>query len=117
MARELGGEPSVAGIYTPYLVSISLAAVFCGAITYIGNGPNFMVKAVADGAGVQMPSFVGYVFLAFRYLVPALVAMMLVFLTGILWAQIAGWALTAFLVVRALRTGVVRDKARLTIDR
>ena len=115
MARELGGEPSVAGVYTPYLVSISLGAVFCGAITYIGNGPNFMVKAVADGAGVQMPSFVGYVLLAFRYLVPTLIAMMLVFLTGVLWAQLAGWALAAFLVLRALRTGVVRDKSRLTV--
>lgn len=78
MARELGGEPAVAGVYEPYLVSISLGAVFCGAISYIGNGPNFMVKAVADSHGVGMPSFGGYVVLAFRYLVPVLVAMALV---------------------------------------
>ena len=111
MAREIGGEPSVAGIYTPYLVSISLAAVFCGAITYIGNGPNFMVKAVAEGAGVRMPSFGGYVLLAFRYLVPILLAMMLIFLTGVFWAEIAGWVLTAGLVLRAVRMAVVPSKA------
>jgi len=116
MARELGGEPSVAGVFTPYLVSISLGAVFCGAVTYIGNGPNFMVKAVADGAGVPMPSFGGYVVLAFRYLVPTLIAMMLIFLTGVAWAQVLGWVLTAYLVLRALRTGVVRNKARLRVD-
>lgn len=97
-------------------MSISLGAVFCGAVTYIGNGPNFMVKAVADGAGVPMPSFGGYVVLAFRYLVPTLIAMMLIFLTGVAWAQVLGWVLTAYLVLRALRTGVVRNKARLRVD-
>ena len=45
----------------PILVAISLAAVFFGAATYIGNGPNFMVKAVAQKAGVKTPGFVGYV--------------------------------------------------------
>ncbi|GAA1174034.1 sodium:proton antiporter [Ornithinimicrobium humiphilum] len=102
MARELGGEPAVAGVYEPFLVSISLGAVFCGAITYIGNGPNFMVKAVADRAGVHMPSFGGYVVWAFLHLVPVLVAMSLVFTTGVRWAQVAGWVLAAALVVRAL---------------
>jgi len=106
MARELGGEPAVAGVFEPYLVAISLGAVFCGAITYIGNGPNFMVKAVADGAGVRMPSFVGYVLLAFRYLVPTLVAMMLIFLTSSFWWIVAGWVLTGALVVRAVVTAV-----------
>ena len=42
----------VAGVPEHYLVSISLGAVFCGALTYIGNGPNFMVKAVAEADGV-----------------------------------------------------------------
>lgn len=103
MARELGGEPAVAGVYEPYLVAISLGAVFCGAITYIGNGPNFMVKAVADSAGVRMPSFGGYVVLAFRYLVPVLVAMSFVFIAEASWLRITGWVLAALLVVRALR--------------
>lgn len=104
MARELGGEPAVAGVYEPYLVAISLGAVFCGAITYIGNGPNFMVKAVADSAGVKMPSFGGYVAQAFTYLVPVLVAMVLVFIASGLWTTIAGLVLAAGLVTRALLT-------------
>ncbi len=54
--------------------------------------------------------------LAFRYLVPTLIAMMLIFLTGVAWAQVLGWVLTAYLVLRALRTGVVRNKARLRVD-
>ena len=41
-----------------------------GAMTYIGNGPNFMVKAIAEQAGVQMPSFFGFIF---RYSIPVLV--------------------------------------------
>jgi Na+/H+ antiporter NhaD/arsenite permease-like protein len=42
------------------LKAISCGAVFLGALTYIGNGPNFMVKAIADEAGMQTPSFFGY---------------------------------------------------------
>lgn len=44
-----------------YLKAISVAAVFFGAMTYIGNGPNFMVKAIAEERGVKMPSFFGYI--------------------------------------------------------
>jgi len=43
-----------------YLLAISTAAVFFGAVTYIGNAPNFMVKSIAEEAGVPMPSFFGY---------------------------------------------------------
>lgn len=102
MARELGGEPAVAGVYEPYLVAISLGAVFCGAITYIGNGPNFMVKAVAESRGVQMPSFVGYMVRAFVYLVPTLAAMALVFIAHSMWANALGWLLAAAIIVRAV---------------
>ncbi len=42
-------------------VAISLGSVFFGALTYIGNGPNFMVKSIADASGVKMPTFFGYV--------------------------------------------------------
>jgi Na+/H+ antiporter NhaD/arsenite permease-like protein len=52
--------PIVAGVREVWLQAISLGAVFMGANTYIGNGPNFMVKAVAEDAGVKMPSFFGY---------------------------------------------------------
>jgi Na+/H+ antiporter NhaD/arsenite permease-like protein len=43
-----------------YLLAISTGAVFFGAMTYIGNAPNFMVKSIAEEAGVPMPSFFGY---------------------------------------------------------
>jgi Na+/H+ antiporter NhaD/arsenite permease-like protein len=43
-----------------FLAAISTGAVFFGAMTYIGNGPNFMVKAIAESAGVKMPGFFGY---------------------------------------------------------
>ena len=52
------------------LVGISLGAVFMGAMTYIGNGPNFMVKAIAEQSGVKMPSFFGYMF---KYSIPILI--------------------------------------------
>ena len=45
-----------------FVVAISLGAVFFGAMTYIGNGPNFMVKSIAESAGVKVPSFFGYLF-------------------------------------------------------
>jgi Na+/H+ antiporter NhaD/arsenite permease-like protein len=55
------------------LHAISTAAVFFGAMTYIGNGPNFMVKAIAESAGVRMPSFFGYLGRAVAVLLPILV--------------------------------------------
>jgi Na+/H+ antiporter NhaD/arsenite permease-like protein len=48
------------GIGPRLLMAISCGAVFMGANTYIGNGPNFMVKAIAEENGVKMPSFFGY---------------------------------------------------------
>lgn len=52
------------------LIAISLGAVFFGAVTYIGNGPNFMVKSIADQAKIHTPSFFGYVF---KYALPILI--------------------------------------------
>ncbi len=51
------------------VVAVSLGAVFFGAMTYIGNGPNFMVKSIATSAGVHTPSFFGYIF---KYSLPVL---------------------------------------------
>jgi len=51
------------------VVAVSLGSVFFGAMTYIGNGPNFMVKSIAHDAGVHCPSFFGYVF---RFSLPIL---------------------------------------------
>ncbi|QNN21192.1 sodium:proton antiporter [Planctomycetales bacterium ZRK34] len=58
-----------------YLVAISVGAVFFGAMTYIGNGPNFMVKSIAESAKINMPSFFGYVV---RYSLPILLPTYLV---------------------------------------
>ena len=60
----------VAGVEAGRLAGISLGAVFLGAMTYIGNGPNFMVKAIAEAAGVRMPSFFGYLFYSCGVLLP-----------------------------------------------
>ncbi|MFZ3055848.1 MAG: sodium:proton antiporter [Smithella sp.] len=59
----------------PYLVAISAGAVFMGANSYIGNAPNFMVKSIAEEAGVVMPSFFGYMF---KYSLPVLVVLFLI---------------------------------------
>ena len=53
------------------LAAISCGAVFMGANTYIGNGPNFMVKAIAEENGVKMPSFFGYMAYSAGILIPA----------------------------------------------
>jgi Na+/H+ antiporter NhaD/arsenite permease-like protein len=53
-----------------YIKAISLAAVFFGAMTYIGNGPNFMVKSIAEQTGAQCPSFGGYIA---KYSLPILI--------------------------------------------
>ena len=62
------------------LVAISLGAVFMGAMTYIGNGPNFMVKSIAEHAGVRMPSFFGYMVFSGLVLVPVFAVMTVIFL-------------------------------------
>lgn len=64
------------------LIAISLAAVFMGANTYIGNGPNFMVKAIAERAGVKMPGFFGYMVYSACILIPLFIIMMYTLLPG-----------------------------------
>jgi Na+/H+ antiporter NhaD/arsenite permease-like protein len=59
----------------PYLTAVSAGAVFMGANTYIGNAPNFMVKSIAEEAGVKMPSFFGYMF---KYSIPILVVLFII---------------------------------------
>jgi Na+/H+ antiporter NhaD/arsenite permease-like protein len=56
------------------LAAISCGAVFMGANTYIGNGPNFMVKAIAEERGVPMPSFFGYMAYSGGILLPLFLA-------------------------------------------
>ncbi len=69
---------TVAGMPAIWLKAISLGAVCMGANTYIGNGPNFMVKAVAEEAGITMPSFFGYMRYSCLILLPLFVGMTLV---------------------------------------
>jgi Na+/H+ antiporter NhaD/arsenite permease-like protein len=57
------------GNHNIYIQAISIAAVFFGACTYIGNGPNFMVKSIAEQSGVHCPSFFGYIV---KYTIPIL---------------------------------------------
>mgnify|MGYP006266297625 CR=1 FL=1 len=62
------------------LKAISIAAVFFGAMTYIGNGPNFMVKSIAEQVGIKMPSFFGYIIrFSIPILIPILVIVWLIF--------------------------------------
>ena len=66
-----------------YLQAISVAAVFFGALTYIGNGPNFRVKAIAESSGVDTPSFVAYmVKYSIPILIPIYILVWLVFFSG-----------------------------------
>jgi Na+/H+ antiporter NhaD/arsenite permease-like protein len=65
-----------------YLAAISCGAVFMGANTYIGNGPNFMVKAIAEHRGVAMPSFFGYTAWSLAVLIPLFVLVTVVFFRG-----------------------------------
>jgi Na+/H+ antiporter NhaD/arsenite permease-like protein len=61
------------------LQAISVGAVFMGANTYIGNGPNFMVKAIAEEQRVEMPSFFGYMKWSIGLLIPSFVLVTLLF--------------------------------------
>ncbi len=70
---------TVAGVGEHLLVAISLGAVFMGAMTYIGNGPNFMVKAIAEKSGIAMPSFFGYMLYSVGILLPLLIVTTLIF--------------------------------------
>jgi Na+/H+ antiporter NhaD/arsenite permease-like protein len=75
-----GGDPiELMGPLARTLLAISAGSVFMGALTYIGNAPNFMVKAMAEAKGVRMPSFFGYMGWSFALLLPLLVLQGLVF--------------------------------------
>ncbi len=69
--------------FNRFIVAISIGAVFFGANTYIGNGPNFMVKAIADHQKVHTPGFLGFVFhYTLPYMLPMLVLVWFLFLRG-----------------------------------
>ena len=75
------GGNMVAGIPEVLLQAICIGAVFFGAMTYIGNGPNFMVKAIAEESGIKMPSFFGYMCkFSLIVLLPVYILVQLIFL-------------------------------------
>lgn len=63
------------GVTTEFLAAVSLGSVFMGANTYIGNGPNFMVKAIADEWGYKMPDFFTYIY---KYSLPVLIPVFII---------------------------------------
>lgn len=74
-----GMTTSVGVVSTKMLTAISCGAVFMGANTYIGNAPNFMVKAISDENGIRMPSFFGYLLWSVFILVPVFLIDTIVF--------------------------------------
>lgn len=81
MGASAPGTTLIANIPEIILTAISLSAVFFGAMTYIGNGPNFMVKAIAEENKIKMPSFFGYMFkFSLIVLLPVYILTQLIFL-------------------------------------
>jgi Na+/H+ antiporter NhaD/arsenite permease-like protein len=70
LAQGLRLPTEVVGVPHTILAAISVGAVFMGANTYIGNAPNFMVKAIAEASRVRMPSFLGYMVYSASILLP-----------------------------------------------
>ena len=105
MARQLPmSGPRVAGVPELFLAAVSLGSVLGGALTYIGNGPNFMVKSIADGRGIPMPSFGGYfVRWALAYPIPVMVLMVAVFLVRDWRVNLAGGVGAALLAAGYVR--------------
>jgi len=79
LGQGSGMASEVVGVPHAILAAISVGAVAMGANTYIGNAPNFMVKAIAEEAGVRMPSFLGYMVYSGVVLIPLFIAVTLVF--------------------------------------
>lgn len=70
MGIQGGMMTSLGAISETMLMAISCGAVFMGANSYIGNAPNFMVKAISDENGINMPSFFGYLLWSLAFLAP-----------------------------------------------
>ena len=77
-----GDAQALMGEGAAVLGAISAGAVFMGANSYIGNAPNFMVRAIAEEQGVRMPSFFGYVLWAIVILIPVFALMTVIFFRG-----------------------------------
>ena len=79
LGQGLGLAKEVVGVPHAILTGIAVGAVSMGANTYIGNAPNFMVKSIAEAAGIRMPSFFGYMLYSGLVLIPLFVAVTFLF--------------------------------------
>ncbi len=79
VAKGAGLADEVVGVSHGVLEAISVGAVFMGALTYVGNAPNFMIKAVAEHGGVRMPTFLGYMAYSAAVLLPIFAAVTALF--------------------------------------
>jgi Na+/H+ antiporter NhaD/arsenite permease-like protein len=80
-AAKIEEDAAVSGvpISLEFLIALSLGSVMMGGVTYIGNGPNFMVKSIAEQSGIKMPSFFGYMGYTACAHLPILFVMTLIF--------------------------------------
>jgi Na+/H+ antiporter NhaD/arsenite permease-like protein len=74
-----GDVAELTGPLATTLAAISAGAVYMGALTYIGNAPNLMVKSIVEAHGVRMPSFFGYMAWSIGILVPVFALTTLIF--------------------------------------
>jgi Na+/H+ antiporter NhaD/arsenite permease-like protein len=75
-----GGDASkLMTAFASTLIAISAGSVYMGAMTYIGNAPNFMVKAIAEHRSIRMPSFFGYMAWSAAVLLPAFLLVTVLF--------------------------------------
>ncbi|PCJ19867.1 MAG: sodium:proton antiporter [Candidatus Cloacimonadota bacterium] len=81
LSTELYGPVIANNVPHTILAAISMGAVFMGANSYIGNGPNFMVKAIAEQSGIKMPSFFGYMAYSVGILIPVFLLVHYIFIT------------------------------------
>jgi Na+/H+ antiporter NhaD/arsenite permease-like protein len=82
-----GDAGQLMGELSGTLAAISMGAVYMGALTYIGNAPNFMVAAIAKERGIRMPGFFGYFLWAAAILVPLFLLLTILPVAPILSAQ------------------------------
>jgi len=79
LAQATGLPKEMVGVPIKYLEAISVGAVFMGANSYIGNGPNFMVKVICEHQKIKIPSFFGYMAWSCSILVPLFIIVTFVF--------------------------------------
>lgn len=80
MGAAEGLATTIGIVEVPILIAVSAGAVFMGALSYIGNAPNFMVRSIAEESNIKMPSFFGYMKWSFGILVPLFILDTLIFM-------------------------------------